>query len=215
VITGIADTANITTLPAQMDLNAHVVPSRWTISTYMGGFGAIVEWWLRSVPVAVLDRYALLDQALVHAPAGSNGLLFLPESVRRARSQLANLSLKHTWHDMTRAIIEGAAFEARRNVDALRMANFPVHELHMLGGAARNAAWVQLMADVLNVPIRGCDDAFLGAKGAAMLAGAGAGLLTLNDDTFDAFSVSMAVTLPNPVNVALYNDRFAAWQHAT
>jgi xylulokinase len=214
VITGIADSADIATLPAQMDLNAHVVPQRWTISTYMGGFGAIVEWWLRGVPVPVPDRYALLAQALQTAPAGSNGLLFLPESVRLARSQFANLSLKHTWHDMTRAIIEGAAFEVRRNVDALRNANFPVHELHMLGGAAKNAAWVQLMADVLDVPIRGCDDAFLGAKGAAMLAGAGAGRLALNDDTFDAFSVSMNAMSPNPANVALYNDHFSAWQHA-
>jgi xylulokinase len=211
VITGIADSADISHLPTQMDLNAHVVPQRWTMSTYMGGFGAIVEWWLRSVPVAVLDRYALLEQALVNAPAGSNNLLFLPESVSRQTSQFINLSLKHTWHDMTRSIVESAAFEVRRNIDALRDANLPVNELHMLGGAAKNAAWVQLMADVLNVPIRGCEDATLGAKGAAMLAGAGAGLLKLNSDMFERFSISMGAAQPHPTKHAIYNEHYAAW----
>jgi xylulokinase len=211
VITGIADSADISRMPTQMDLNAHVVPQRWTMSSYMGGFGAIVEWWLRSVPVAVQDRYALLEQALVNAPAGSNNLLFLPESVSRQTSQFIDLSLKHTWHDMMRSIVESAAFEVRSNVDALRKANFPVHELHMLGGAAKNAAWVQLMADVLNVPIRGCDDATLGAKGAAMLAGAGAGLLKLNSDMFERFSVSMGAAQPHPTKHAIYNEHYAAW----
>jgi xylulokinase len=214
VITGIADSADMMHLPAQMDLNAHVVPQRWTMSTYMGGFGAIVEWWLRSVPVVVQDRYTLLEQALNETPAGSNHLLFLPESVRRTTSQFIGLTLKHTWHDMTRAIIEGAAYEVRRNVDALRAADFPMHELHMLGGAAKNAAWVQLMADVLNVPIRGCDDSYLGAKGAAMLAGAGASLFELNSESFNRFSALMNASQPNPTTHAVYNEHYAAWLNA-
>lgn len=214
VITGIADSADMTHMPTQMDLNAHVVPQRWTISTYMGGFGAVVEWWLRSVPVAVKDRYALLEHALKEAPDGGNPLIFLPESVHRATSQFIGLTLKHSWHHMTKAIIEGAAFEVRRNVDQLREAGFPVHELHMLGGAAKNAPWVQLMADVLNVPIRGCDDAYLGAKGAAMLAGAGASLLNLNDVTFNRFNVQMNAAQPNPTTQAMYDEHYAAWLKA-
>ena len=214
VITGIADSADMTRMPAQMDLNAHVVPQRWTMSTYMGGFGAIVEWWLRGVPVAVSDRYALLEQAFKEAPAGSNGLIFLPESVSRPTSQLIGLTLKHTWHDMARAIIEGAAFEVRSNVDALRNANFPVHELHMLGGAAKNAAWVQMMSDVLNVPIQGCDDAYLGAKGAAMLAGAGAGLLELHAATHQRFSVPMTTAHPNTATRSTYDGCYSAWLQA-
>jgi sugar (pentulose or hexulose) kinase len=55
---------------------------------------------------------------------------------------------------MTRAIVEGAAADVRGMVDALRAADLPVRALHMLGGAARSAAWRKTLADVTGVPIR-------------------------------------------------------------
>ncbi len=182
VITGIADTPEIGGIPPQMDLNAHVLPDRWTISTYMGGFGATVEWWLNAAPrnfaprdVSInTDKYALLEQALDESPLGAAGLRFLPESQTRSASQFNQLKLSHTWADMTRAIVEGVAYEVGAMIDALRESHLPVDALYMLGGAARSRHWPQVLAEITGVPIYPCDNAYLGAFGAAMLAGMGA-----------------------------------------
>jgi xylulokinase len=122
------------------------------------------------MPAPGADKYAALENALSTSPPGANGLRFTPESQARSASAFDGLKLSHTWDDMTRAIVEGAAADVRGMVDALRAADLPVRALHMLGGAARSAAWRKTLADVTGVPIRASQDAFLGARGAAMLA---------------------------------------------
>lgn len=170
VITGVVDSPDIDRIPPQMDLNAHVVPNRWTISTYMGGYGAIVEWWLNATPGLGADKYAALERALATAPPGAHGLRFAPESQARPASTFEGLKLSHTWDDMTRAIVEGATRDVRAMIDALRAANLPVRALHMLGGAAKSAGWQKTLAEIAGVPIRARTDPYLGARGAAMLA---------------------------------------------
>jgi xylulokinase len=208
VITGIADSPDIDSIPPQMDLNAHVVPDRWTISTYMGGFGAIVEWWLNAAPSSREDKYALLQRALETSQPGSSGLLFIPESRARTASQFSGLKLSHTWADMTRAVVEGIAFEVRHMVEALRRSNLPVQALYMLGGAARNAQWRHILADVLAVPIIGWDDPYLGARGAAQLAARGGGFSNWEK----GYIPSEAITHPDPALRALYDERYVAYQ---
>ncbi len=198
VITGITDSSEIAGIPPQMDLNAHVVSQRWTISTYMGGFGAVVEWWLGTSPTSYGDRYALLEDALAVSPLGSNGVRFWPESQHRPASQFGGLKLSHRWQDLTRAVVEGIAFEVREAIDSLRRSNLPVHALYMLGGAARTLGWVRVLADVTGVPIYACDDAFLGARGAAILAGLGAGTYSSAAQAQPYFAPSTRPTNPDP-----------------
>ena len=34
-------------VPSTMDLSFHAAPQRWTVSQFLGGFGATVDWWLQ------------------------------------------------------------------------------------------------------------------------------------------------------------------------
>lgn len=206
VITGIADSPEIAGIPSQMDLNAHVVPQRWTISTYMGGFGAVVEWWLNTSPIGYEDHYALLEDAIAASPPGSNGARFQPESQRRTASQFSGLKLSHRWHDLTRAVVEGIALEVREAIDSLRRSNLPVHALYMLGGAARTPGWSRMLADVTGVSIYVCDDAFLGARGAAILAGLGAGIYSSAARAQPYFAPFAQPIHPDLNTHARYND---------
>ncbi len=210
VITGIADSADIAAIPPQMDLNAHVTPARWTISTYMGGFGAVVAWWLNATAPGD-DAYARLDQALQSAICNADSPLFAPESQQRPASRFGGLRLSHTWEDMARAVVEGIAFETRRMIEALRAAQLPVHALHMLGGAARSPHWARILADVVGAPIRACDDPYLGARGAAILAGLGAGMYTTPAQAWPHFAPPFHQTLPDSAPTALYQARFARY----
>ncbi|BCX03025.1 MAG: sugar kinase [Candidatus Roseilinea sp.] len=208
VITGIADSPEIAGIPRQMDLNAHVVPQRWTISTYMGGFGAVVEWWLSTTSADLDDRYALLQHALEASPPGSNSVRFLPESQHRPASQFSGLKLSHRWDDLTRAVVEGIASEVCAAIAALRMANLPVNALYMLGGAARTSGWSRVLADMTGVTIHACDDSFLGARGAAILAGLGAGAYSSAAQAWPHFTPRTHLTEPDPQAHAHYRQIF-------
>ncbi|MCS7060430.1 MAG: FGGY family carbohydrate kinase [Anaerolineae bacterium] len=208
VITGIADCADLSAIPRQMDLNVHVAPQRWTISTYMGGFGAVLAWWLSGAPGNPHDPYARLEHALeMHTPDRQNPY-FLPESQQRPASAFAGLRLSHRWDDMACAVVEGIAFETRRMIDALRAAALPVQTLYMLGGAARSSRWARTLADVLDTPIRACDDTYLGARGAAILAGLGAGVLPSIAQAWPGFAPHVEESTPDPTRQAAYQARF-------
>ncbi|NJN97577.1 MAG: hypothetical protein HC875_27615 [Anaerolineales bacterium] len=148
----------------------------------MGGFGATVEWWLNGVwqnvepqpPLSRADLYAAMNRALAQTQPGSNNLLFLP--VHTAYGGFAGLRLDHSRADMSRAILEGCAFELRGALEDMRRANLPVERLWMAGGATRSPVWTRILADVTGVPLTLTEYAHWSALGAAILAGWGAGV---------------------------------------
>ena len=188
VITAIADSPDLAAIPERMDLNFHAAPERWTPSQYLGGFGATVEWWLDQNwqspdPDHPLDRrrlFALFDAALLDSAPGSHDLLFLPlggssQTAGARRGAFVGLTLAHTRADMSRAILEGAAFEVRWALENLRSADMPVAELWIAGGASNSPVWPQILADVTGAPIVLADYPSWAALGAAVLAGWGVG----------------------------------------
>lgn len=226
VVTGVVNTPAIRAIPATMNLNFHVIPHRWTISQLMGGFGAAVEWylsqcWQSATPDATLSRaelYTYFDQSLTRSQAGSNGLLFLPlgGSVQAADSKASGgfvgLRLDHTRADMSRAVIEGAAFELRWMLENMRQAGLPVEHLWVAGGATRSPVWPQILADVSGVPISLTQYAQWPALGAAILAGTGVGLFETLAEGIARFQKSPHQVAPNVTLAQFYSERFVAYQ---
>jgi xylulokinase len=190
VITTVVETPAVETIPANMDLNFHVVPQRWTVSQLLGGFGATLEWWLTQSwqghdPQQVSTRaelYTAFNRALEQTEPGSRGLLFLPlgggsqlES-DRPRGGFVGLRLDHTRAAMGRAVLEGSANEVRWGIENIRRAGLPVEQLFLVGGATRSSMWTQILADVIGVPLSVSAYTRWPALGAAILAGVGAGV---------------------------------------
>jgi xylulokinase len=118
------------------------------------------------------------------SPIGSNRLIFLPYLYGErspiwdsaARGVFFGLSLATTQADMIRAVMEGAAFALRHNVEAAAAGGFALKSLGCVGGGAKSALWNQIKADVLNRPLT-LPKVGVGAPlGDAMLAAAGVGL---------------------------------------
>ena len=65
-----------------------------------------------------------------------------------------NMSLETTRHDLMRAVVEGVAHNLRALL--LPVETFTgdaIDEIALVGGAARSAAWCQVLADVLDRPV--------------------------------------------------------------
>lgn len=226
VVTGVVKTPAIRAIPATMNLNFHVHPQRWTISQLIGGFGATVEWclqqcWQSVKPDAVLSRaelYTHFDRALAHSQPGSNDLLFLPlgGSVQirdgTALGGFVGLRLDHTRVDMSRAVIEGTAFELRWMLENMRQAGLPVEQLWIAGGATRSPVWPQILADISGVPISLTRYAQWPALGAAILAGTGAGQFETLAEGIARFQKLPRRIMPDETLGQLYRERFAAYR---
>ena len=86
------------------------------------------------------------------------------------------LSLATPKAALVRAILEGAAFALRHNVEVAVRAGAEVREMRSVGGCSRSDLWNQIKADVLGRPLLLPRTSVGSPFGAAMLAGMGAGV---------------------------------------
>ena len=105
--------------------------------------------------------YEEFDAMAAAVPAGSEGLILLPHCAGAispdcnpaARGVAWGITLAHKRGHWARAIMESVAYLLRDNVEALRAMGAQIDEIRSLGGASRSALWLQIKADVLNLPV--------------------------------------------------------------
>lgn len=200
-----------------------VVPNSYML--HAGAKGGIMFRWLRDnlcreeMNIAKdlnLDAYDLMDDIARTVPAGSDGLIMLPnfggagapDTDQYAKGLLYGLSVHHTKAHLIRAFLEGTAINIRRMVDySEQVTGAHVDEVRSLGGASKSAIWCQIKADVLGrrvVTMRNTQDA--AAMGAALLAGVGVGLWPSVAEVAREFAEVDRVYEPNPDNREAYES---------
>ncbi|OQA47585.1 MAG: Xylulose kinase [Chloroflexi bacterium ADurb.Bin325] len=162
-----------------------------------------------------------LDWLVAAEPPGAHGLLFLPHLLGErsphwnplARGAFVGLSMAHGRAAVSRAVLEGVAFNLRAILDAFR-AQEDIAAMRVIGGGARSAVWRQILADVYGVPV--LRPQLLGEAtsfGAAITAGVGVGL-------YDGFEVARRFVhtdqteQPDPAHHAAYDTVYALFQDA-
>ncbi|MBU1323406.1 hypothetical protein KKE75_05115, partial [Patescibacteria group bacterium] len=109
---------------------------------------------------------------------GSDGLFFLPFlSGERTpyfnpdlRAAFIGLSQTHKKIHLARAIIEGVSFSMAECLEVFRTLKLPVNKVILSGGGAQNPVWRQILADVLNLPMKTINIQDHSPFGAAVLA---------------------------------------------
>ena len=156
--------------------------------------------------------YARLEQAAAGVRPGGDGLLFLPHLIGerspywnpQARGAFVGLTMAHGRSAITRAVLEGVAFNLRASLDAFTEQGVAFNSLRLIGGGARSGAWRQIVADVLDLvilrPTRLAEATVLGA---AIAAGVGIGLYP-DFSVAKRFARCEPAEQPNPTAVACY-----------
>ena len=146
-----------------------------------------LEWLIRNVfenePVpAGINTYAWLDEKAASIAPENCDVYFLPFLYGSNRHSLAKASFIglasfHTKYHMLRALYEGAAFSAKHHIDKLLSVRSMPKAVRLAGGAANSSVWVQMFADILELPIETVSGVKeLGALGAGMAAAVSVGL---------------------------------------
>lgn len=112
------------------------------------------------------DAYECFDTIASQSPPGSGGVIFLPwlngsgvpSEGPYVRGGFFNLSFSTTRSHLTRAIMEGLAYNNHWTREAVeKFVNRPIESFRFSGGGALSDLWAQIHADVLDVPIHQID----------------------------------------------------------
>ena len=203
----------------------HVVPGLYLAMTLNHSGGLLLRWFRDTlgrwqVEQAAASGQDAYDLLLAGAPAGPTGLLLLPHFAgsgtpildTRSKGALLGLTFATTQAEIAKAILEGLTYELRINLDLLRAAGTPIAELHAVGGGARSPLWLQLKADICNIPLRVPQVTEAACLGAALLGGVAAGQYT---DVTAAVKATVRMQQriePQPEQTAAYAPRFALYE---
>ena len=150
------------------------------------------------------------------APEDSN-VIFLPclngsNEDPQARGCFIGLTAYHDRAHMLRAVYEGIVFSHTTHVRRL-LANRPRPEaIRLAGGAANSEVWVQMFADMLQIPIETvkCDEQ--GILGAAMAAGVGCGVF----ESYGAAAAGLVQigsrVMPREAYAQVYEKKYGAYR---
>ncbi|HXV41769.1 MAG TPA: FGGY-family carbohydrate kinase, partial [Anaerolineae bacterium] len=169
-----------------------VLPGQYTVEGGQVSTGSVIKWFKENfcgkeaaqAAARGVDVYTLLNELAAPIVPGSEGLLVLdywqgnrtPYVDPEARGIIRGLSLKHSTGHMFRAIIEGIAYGTEHILRTFRQNGYVVEEMVAAGGPTKSPLWMQIHADVSNVPITLTAVSDGPALGSAILGAVAAGL---------------------------------------
>lgn len=200
-----------------------VTPGRYVTYAFSYTGGALVKWFIDNLGGHAVHAanggsvHGLLEGDADGIPTG---LLVLPHFSGAAtpymdadsKGAMLGLTLAHTQQDIYRAIMEGVCYEMRLNQERLADAGVTVAPLRATGGGARSSVWLQMKADILNVPVTALFTAEAGATGSAMLVGVATGLFRNLQEAAAAMIREKRTYLPRPEATARYDAVYARYK---
>ena len=133
-----------------------------------------------------------------------------PDANQLLKGAFTGLTLGTDAPRMFRALVEATCFGAKKIVDRFDDEGIPVKGLIGLGGVAKRSPFImQMMADVMNMPIRIHKSEQTCAAGAAMFAATAAGIYSKVEDAMVAMGSGFdAEYFPGPNKTSIYAKRY-------
>jgi xylulokinase len=180
--------------------------------------GLCLKWFKDSVMES--DSYEEVVAGGARAPAGSGGVIFTPwlkgertpVEDRTLRGAFLNVSLSTGRDHLSRAVLEGVAFNARWLQDAVEgFVRRPFAGLRILGGGAQSDLWCQIHADILGHRLeRVAEPAYANLRGTGLFAAISLGRVSL-DGVRDLVRVTDTFE-PQPQARATYEPMYAEFK---
>ena len=162
------------------------------------------------------NPYSLLLDAMPDAPTDLLVLPYFsatgtPYFDTRAKGAIIGIQLTTTKGEITRALLEGVAFEMKLNLQLMEESGMKIVTFIATGGGTKNKNWTQMKADVLNknIIVRNVKEA--GCYGAALLACSAFERISV-EQLSRQNSIGNEVFSPNPVNAEHYNKKFESYK---
>jgi len=199
----------------------HIIEDRYISLSFTLSGGSLLKWYRDNfaqveasrVPALKKSVYQLLDEKASKEPTG---MLVLPHFCgsgtpymdTESKGAVIGLTLETTSSQFYRSLLEGVAYEIRYNIECLAKAGVKVKKLRAVGGGAKSALWLQIKADVMNIPVETLNINEAGTLATAILAGKAAGIYTSCKQAIERFLKVKQVFYPNNRNNVVYEELY-------
>ena len=191
----------------------------WPANNLLNNSAVIDEATATKLQAEISDKLIATLSAQAEAlPLDPNGILSMdwlngrrtPDANQALKGAITGLSLGSDAPKIFRSLVEATCFGARAIVERFEAEGIPVKGLIGLGGVAKKSPFImQMMADVMNMPIRIHKSDQTCALGAAMFAATAAGIHPTVEIAMNAMGSGFEKTyLPNQNHVGIYNARY-------
>ena len=186
--------------------------------TGAGNLEWIIDRFFQNEPVPEGTKiYQYLDEMVDSVPPTDAEIYYLPFLYGSNRHALAKASFVgmtsyHTkWH-LLRAVFEGVAFSHKAHIDRLLSVRDKPSSIRLAGGAAKSSVWVQIFADVLELPIETVEGVKeLGALGCAMAVSVATGEYPNYEAAAEAMVKVNPPVQPNLEKSEIYRKKYAKY----
>ncbi len=166
----------------------YVIPGKYAAYAFSYTGGALMQWCVDTVAKKEKElarqQECSINEYLEKAGKSPTGLLVLPHFAGAAtpymdvgsKGAILGLTMTTTAAELYRGCMEGVVYEMLLNIEALTGAGCCFTKMHATGGGAHSREWMQMKADMLNIPITVMKTVDAGTVGCAMLTGIAIGL---------------------------------------
>lgn len=199
-------------------VDGSVVPGMIGLEAGQSAFGDIYAWFKRFISYGGSVTLPQLEKDASLLNPQESGVLALdwmnarrsPDDNPFLRGAIFGLNLGTTAPMVYRALVESTAFGSKRIAERFLAEGIRTNEVSAIGGIARKSPFVmQILADVMNMPIRVVATDHACALGAAMFAAVAAGIYQNIHQAMDAMNVGYdKIYYPEAKNVAIYEKMY-------
>lgn len=200
----------------------YVVPGKYVAYAFQNTGGALVDWCTstfakKEKELAKAEGISVNEYLEKHfAGTEPTDLIVLPYFAgaatpfmdNGAKGAILNLTAGTELPEIYRACLEGVTYEMYLNYQSLHGSGVHFKKLNATGGGAHSAFWMQMKADVLNLPITALKTVDAGTVGSAMLTGIAIGIFADLEDAASKMVEETVTYVPDPEMHKKYMDMY-------
>ena len=207
----------------------YLIPGKYVAYAFSYTGGALIDWCVkqlakeegRQAEAKGISVNELLEETYRAAHGEEpSGLLVLPHFAGAAtpymdsgaKGVVVGLTTDTGVAEIYRGCMEGVVYEMMLNAMALKESGVHFEKLHATGGGAKSAVWMQMKADMLNLPIVALKTADAGTVGSAMLTGVAIGAFRDLKDATDHMVEAVHTYTPRPEQHQKYMEIYQRYE---
>lgn len=203
----------------------YVMPDTYVTYAYSNTGGALLKWYRDKIAFMEAeqarkegqDPYNVFNKGLSD---DISDLLILPYFAGSATpymdvtacGAILGVTLETTSLDIYKALMEAVAYEDFLNMELIGQAGIHFKSLCTCGGGAKSPYWVQMKADMLNMPIESLGSIQAGTTGSVMMAGVACGIYKNLQEASAVFRKEGVWYTPNEKKHALYMEKYEKYK---
>ncbi|MBQ3532821.1 MAG: carbohydrate kinase [Oscillospiraceae bacterium] len=169
------------------------------------------------------DVFEFVNKEVGTVPPGSAGLIAThwlngeipPLAAKNAKGLFFNVTEQHERKYFARAMLESICYTHRLSLEHYaKLHGEKPENIRVVGGGAMSAEWMQMMADILQIPVRvPANPRYVGTMGTYYCAMIGLGLAKDYQDAIASQSLGEeTIYYPNEENFAVYDKSFSVYR---